>query len=97
MKTVIPKNSIFIAEGENHVRRALRPMLDNQKRLEVIGVPRTPEGLITQVSRQSPDLILLDWGVTGLHPYRMMTVLKNCCLEVVLVITSTRFELQIFQ
>jgi DNA-binding NarL/FixJ family response regulator len=84
--------TIFIAEGENHVRNALHLMLDDQERLVLIGEASTPESLIAQVCRKPPDIILLDLGLPGIHPQHLIPVLEKCCPESKLVITSVRPE-----
>jgi DNA-binding NarL/FixJ family response regulator len=94
MKMNDQEKTIFIAEGEKHVRMALRLMLDNEESLMIVGEASTPESLIAQVCRQSPDIILLDGGLPGLHPQRLITVIKKCCPEARIVITSVRPEIE---
>lgn len=73
------KRTIFLAESQNHVRRALRLMLEQQAGLSVIGEADHSESLLAQVCQCPPDVILLDWKLPGLHPHRLLTALKQYC------------------
>jgi DNA-binding NarL/FixJ family response regulator len=84
--------SIFLAEGEKHVREALRLMLDFHENFGISGEAGTPESLLAQVCRKSPDIILLDWNLPGLHPKRIFSAVKECCPETLIIITSVRSE-----
>lgn len=84
--------TIFLAEGENHVRDALRLMIENQADLSTVGDAATAEGLLAQVCQQPPDLILLDWNIPGLHPQRLMRTLRKYCPDTKVVATSVKPE-----
>jgi len=71
--------SIFLAEGENHVRQAIRISLDQQEGINVSGEARHAESLLAQVGQHPPDVILLDWHLPGMNPQRLLSVLKEFC------------------
>ena len=83
---------IFLAEGEEHVRQALRLMLEQEPDVQIIGQARSVESLLAQVCRQSPDAILLDWNLPGLHPQRLIRTLRECCPAAQLVALSVKPE-----
>ncbi len=52
---------ILIADRQAQVRFALRTLLGQQPRLEVVGEAATAEELLAQAERTRPDLVLLHW------------------------------------
>lgn len=86
--------SIFLAEGEPHVRAALVLMFDYQDGFEIIGEASTAESTLAQVCTQHPDVILLDWNLPGLHPHRLLTALRQCCPDTLILATSVKPELE---
>lgn len=83
---------IFIAEGETHVRQALRLLLEQQGGYQIIGEARSAESLLAQVCRQEPDVILVDWTIPGFHPHRLIHTLHECCPTALLVALSVKPE-----
>jgi DNA-binding NarL/FixJ family response regulator len=88
--------SIFLAEGAKHVREALRLMLDFHENFVIAGEAGTPESLLDQVCRKSPDIILLDWNLPGVHHKRIFSAVKECCPETLIIVTSVRSEVEKF-
>lgn len=86
--------TIFVAEGENHVREALCLMLEHQTGFSVVGEAGAAESALAQVCQRPPDIILLDWGIPGFHPQRMLPALRQCCPETLILVTSARPELE---
>jgi DNA-binding NarL/FixJ family response regulator len=86
--------SVFLAEGEKHVRKALRLLLETQLGLRVAGEADHAESLLAQVCRQPPNLILLDWDLPGLRPQRLIPILREYCPSTILVATSVKLELE---
>lgn len=84
--------TLFLAEGENHVREALRLMLAHQPQLAVVGEARSAESLLATVCRMPPDVILLDWELPGLHPQRLLAALRQCCPHSAVIATSVKPE-----
>jgi two-component system response regulator DegU len=87
-----PRRSVFLAEGETHVREALRLILEHQPDLIIVGEAGSAESLLSQVCRQPPDVILLDWNLPGFHPQRLVAALRQCCPETLILATSVRPE-----
>jgi DNA-binding NarL/FixJ family response regulator len=87
-----PRKSVFLAEGETHVREALRLILEHQSDLIVVGEAGNAESLLSQVCQQPPDVILLDWNLNGFHPQRSIAALHQCCPTTLILATSVRTE-----
>ncbi len=84
--------SIFLAESENHVRGALRLLIEYQPGMQVVGEADHTESLLAQVCVQPPDVILLDWNLHGIHPQRLIRALREHCPNTQLIATSVKPE-----
>ncbi len=84
--------TIFIAESENHVRDALRLLIEYQPGLQVVGEADHTESLLAQVCAQPPDVILLDWNLPGIHHGRLIRTLREHCPTTQLMATSVKAE-----
>jgi DNA-binding NarL/FixJ family response regulator len=88
----VVNKSVFLAERENHVRQALRLMLEHQNNISVAGEASHAESLLAQVCQQPPDAILLDWFLPGLHPQRMITAIRLHCPNTLILVMSIKPE-----
>jgi DNA-binding NarL/FixJ family response regulator len=86
------ETSIFLAEGETHVRNALRLMLAYHDGFAIIGEANTAESTLAQVCQNPPDVILLDWNLTGINHRRLIHTLREHCPKTSLVATSVKPE-----
>jgi len=84
--------SVFLAEGEKHVREALRLLLEHQTDILVVGEASHAESLLSQVCQRPPDVILMDWNLPGLHPQRLIAELRHFCPSTRILGTSVRPE-----
>ncbi len=84
--------TILLAESEKHVLDALRLAIEQQAEVKVVGEARSAESLLVQVCQYAPDVILLDWGLPGLHPQRLIRTLRGCCPVTTLVALSVKPE-----
>ena len=84
--------TIFLAEGEKHVREALRLMLEHQFDFVIAGEASTAESTLAKVCQHPADVILLDWNLPGLHPQRLLAALLQCCPDMLILATSVRPE-----
>ena len=82
------ERTIFLAESQTHVRRALRLMLEQQAGFSVIGEAVHTESLLAQACQYHPDVILLDWKLPGLHPDRLLTTLNRYCPRTLVLATG---------
>ena len=83
---------IFLAESERHVLDALRLLLEEQADIEIIGEAQNAEVLLTQVSKTTPDAIMFDWNLPGLHPQRFVPALRISCPSAKLLAISVKPE-----
>jgi DNA-binding NarL/FixJ family response regulator len=88
----IDMKTIFLAEGEKHVREALLLMLEHQPDFMIVGEASTVESTLAKVCQKLPDVILLDWNLPGLHPQRLLAALRQCCPATLILATSVRPE-----
>ena len=86
------ERTIFLAEGEKHVREALHLLLDDHANIVVMGEADHAESLLAQVCQRPPDVILLDWALPGLHPQRLLAALRKHCPSTRILVTSVRPE-----
>ena len=84
--------TIFLAEGENHVRAALRLQIGLLTEYQISGEADHTEGLLAQVCQQPPDIILLDWHLPGINPHRLIQTLRKHCPDTILAATSVKPE-----
>ena len=84
--------TIFLAEGEKHVRTALRLQIENQPGLHVTGEADHVESLLAQACQQLPDVILLSLNLPALHPQRLILALRKHCPTTRLIGTGVRYE-----
>jgi DNA-binding NarL/FixJ family response regulator len=86
------KRTIFLAEGETHVRKALHLMLDYQDGIMIIGEANTVESTLAQVCQNPPEVILFDWNLPGINHQRLIHTLRKYCTQTSLVATSVKPE-----
>lgn len=84
--------TILLAESEKHVLDALRLAIEQRAEMKVVGEARSAESLLAQVCQHAPDIILLDWGLPGLHPQRLIHTLRGCCPATILAALSVKPE-----
>lgn len=84
--------TIFLAEGENHVRAALRLQIELQDAYQVSGEAEHTECLLAQVCQKPPDVILLDWHLPGINPQRLIHTLREHCPTTILIVISVKTE-----
>jgi DNA-binding NarL/FixJ family response regulator len=84
--------TIFLGEGEAHVREALRLMIENNTNFKVIGEASHAESLLAQVCKHPPDALLLEWNLPGIHHRRFIQALQAYCSEIRIVVMSVKPE-----
>jgi two-component system response regulator DesR len=84
--------TIFLAEGEKHVREALWLILKHQPDFAIAGEASTAESTLAKVCQHPADVLLLDWNLPGLHPQRLLAAVRQCCPDMLVLATSVRPE-----
>ena len=83
---------ILLADDEPRVRFALSVLLERQPGLEVVGEALDAEDLLRQAEAACPDLVLLDWGLSGPVPEELLTDLRKARPELCVIALSGRPE-----
>jgi DNA-binding NarL/FixJ family response regulator len=83
---------ILIADPQPKVRFALRVLLEQQPRLEVVGEAGDAEGLLAEVEGACPDAVLLGWELSGIPVERLMRELRETCPQLIVIALSGRLE-----
>jgi DNA-binding NarL/FixJ family response regulator len=76
---------IFLADYRPVVRSALRLLLEQDPNTSVVNDIVDAEDLIAQAVMESPDLVLLDWGLPGLDDTDVLTTLRELCPDVYVI------------
>jgi DNA-binding NarL/FixJ family response regulator len=84
--------TIFLAEGEKHVREALRLLFEHQYDFAIMGEAGSAESTLANVCKHPPDVLLLDWHLPGLYPQRMIAALRECSPKMLIFATSVQPE-----
>ena len=58
---------ILLADDQEKIRSALRFLLDQEKGLDVVAEVIDAQELVAQTEAVAPDLVLLDWELTGME------------------------------
>jgi DNA-binding NarL/FixJ family response regulator len=90
---VMGETTIFLAEGQNHVRQAIRLNLDQQIGYRISGTANHAESLLAQIGQTRPDVLLLDWVLPGMNPQRLLPALRKFCPGTRVIATVSRQEI----
>lgn len=89
------QTTIFLAEGQQYVRDAMRLMLDNQPDFTVIGEINNGDTLLNEIDGLHPNVLLLDWFLPALDPIQTLRGLRQQTPQSLIIVTSVRPELKI--
>jgi len=84
--------TIFLADGENHVRAALSLLIKYQPEMLIAGEAENAENLLAQVCANPPNIILLDWKLPGIRPQKLVQTLRTFCVKTQIVVISVKPE-----
>jgi DNA-binding NarL/FixJ family response regulator len=54
---------VLLADDQDHVRSALRLVIDQEPDYKIIGEVTNPDQLLTMIEEFQPNLLLLDWDL----------------------------------
>jgi DNA-binding NarL/FixJ family response regulator len=83
---------ILLADDEVRVRSALQMLLKEEPGMKVVAEVAEAEALLTQIRATQPDLVLLDWGLPGLHAVGTPAALRLVCPNLAVIVLSGRPE-----
>ena len=68
---------ILLADGHDKVRFALRTLLKQRPGLEIVGEAADLVALLCRAEAASPDMILLDWHLSGQVTAELLRVTRE--------------------
>lgn len=83
---------ILVADDDSNVQYALRSLFDGRPEVESVIEVVDTEGLLAQIKAACPDLVLLDWELSGMEGDRMLSALRELCPDLWIVALSGRPE-----
>ena len=87
--------TLFLAESQNHVRRAIQLVLEQHAEIVLIGEADHAESLLAQVCTQPPEVIVLGWNLAGANHIRLIATLRKHCPATKIVAMSVKPELEV--
>ena len=84
---------LFLAEGQDFVRDAMRLLLDNQPDFSVIGEANSSHTMLAAINGSNPDVILLDWFLPAFEPLQALNTIREHYPKTIIIATSVRPEL----
>ena len=86
--------SVLIANAHPAISSTLSLLLGEEPGLRVLGEVSNPKDLHTQVKILSPDVVLLDWGLTGSRGRELISGLHTDGLQTTVIALSSRPEMR---
>ena len=76
---------VLLADPDPKVRSALRLLLENEPDMVIVGEVVTSDDLVAQAQATRANVILLDWGLPGLHANGVIDTLRAACCQVLVL------------
>jgi DNA-binding NarL/FixJ family response regulator len=67
---------LLIADGQSHVRSALRLLLEQEPGMVVVEEAADATGLLLSLEKEPVDVVLLDWDLPGLPIRHLLRLLR---------------------
>jgi DNA-binding NarL/FixJ family response regulator len=83
---------ILLADDQLQVRSALRLLIEQETRAEIVGEAETIEGLLHHSPTPLPEAILLDWELPGLSPSNDLLLIRQTYPSAQIVAMSSQPE-----
>lgn len=83
---------VLLADDEPKVRAALRLILEQLKKVEIIEEVIDANELADRLKSGSPDLLLLDWELPGLQPVLSFNELRSRYQSLKVIVLSARIS-----
>ena len=77
--------NILLADDQVRVRNALRILLEQQPEWRVVAEVQDANGLVEEVNRRQPDLVLLDGELPGIQEGKTLITVRAACPDVCIV------------
>ena len=86
------KTKILLADDQTKVRSALRLLLEQEDRWQIVAEVGDASTLSAAMALTSPDIILLDWELPGLQGKKSVAGMRSCCPHVKIVALSSQVD-----
>lgn len=83
---------ILLADDQFDVRVALRCLLQDEADLGTLSEVASAEELLARLSPTFPDLVLLDWELSGSRGGALLRQMRACCPTLQVIAMSVRPE-----
>jgi DNA-binding NarL/FixJ family response regulator len=83
---------VLLADDQSKVRSALRLVLEQEPRIQVLGEAVDTMGLLDWVKATCPDLVLLDWELPGFEADSTLSTLRQLCPGLNVIVLSGQPE-----
>jgi DNA-binding NarL/FixJ family response regulator len=70
---------VILAASQAEERRGLKRLLEQDGELQLVGEVAEADGLMAQVQDIRPNLVLLDWELSGLAASALLRTLHSLC------------------
>jgi DNA-binding NarL/FixJ family response regulator len=84
---------ILVADQRSKIRSALRLLLEQEPDLRVVGEAANVDSLMTMVSENHPDLVLIDWEMTRRQDSEILMVLRKLVPRIKVIALSGNPEI----
>ena len=84
---------ILLADDNPAIRSALTLLLETRLNVQIVGEADSMENLLPCVTRLQPDLVILDWELTGKPEKDRVAQLRAFSPTLKVVLTSSRPEI----
>jgi len=85
---------VLLAERREEVRSALRLVLAHEPDIHVVAEVESSDELLTQMEAHCPDLILLDWELSGQSLPTLLPALRHQCPSLQVIVLSGHPEVR---
>jgi DNA-binding NarL/FixJ family response regulator len=83
---------VLLADDHAWIRSALRLLLTEEPGVIIVGEASEATGLLAQMHKTHPDLVLLDWELPGLATIGSVPALHTACANLSVIVLSGRPE-----
>jgi DNA-binding NarL/FixJ family response regulator len=81
---------ILSADDQPRVRSAIRLLLEQQPEANVVKEVADAQELLNHVRNCCPDVLLLDWELTGITPEKLLATLHTICPELFIIALDSK-------
>jgi DNA-binding NarL/FixJ family response regulator len=86
------KTSVFLVDDHPLVRQGLTQIINNESDLEVTGEAADAAQALTDISKQTPDLVIADISLRGTNGLELIKNIKAVCQDIPVLVFSMHDE-----